>query len=84
MLNGTITQENIAWGGINVSYGSDVTFANPGFDASNATLIGVSMIYSDPSDVANAQAKGQTISIAAPSGWSDQSVGGYIIFAPQP
>jgi hypothetical protein len=80
---GTIAQENIAWGGINVSYSSNVTFANPGFDASAATLSGVAMIYSDPSDVTNANAKGATIAIAAPAGWTNQSTNGYLIYAPQ-
>ena len=67
--SGTITYEGNGWGnGINVSWGSNIPDVEScSFDASGATLNGVSMIYTDNSDVEHAN--GASITIKAPENY---------------
>lgn len=67
--SGTITYENNGWeNGINVSWGSNIPDVEScSFDASGATLDGVSMIYTDDSDVEHAN--GASITITAPENY---------------
>lgn len=67
---GTITYTGNGWGnGINVGWGSSISGASAcSFDASGATLVGVSSIYTDTNDTTNA-GEG-TISITPPSSFA--------------
>ena len=66
---GTLSQDNIGWKGINVSYGQNIqNKINCEFDCSGATISGVDLIYTDNSDKDNAGDK--SIIITTPSsGW---------------
>ena len=68
---GTFTQVDTGWeGGLNVSYGKNISNGQGcSFDASAATITGVSSLYSDAGDVSRATAAEKTISITAPAGW---------------